>query len=61
MTSQETSPIAVAPAPAAQSTDREPPTFTRLGTLAELTLGLSLSGTDDGFMGYNGDGSTGGL
>ena len=31
-------------------------TFPRMGTLAELTLGLNVGGTDDGFLGYNSDG-----
>ena len=48
---------AAAPRAGERSNSHEPPTFTRLGTLAELTLGPPGLGTDDGFMngGFNGD------
>ncbi|MGS0683804.1 lasso RiPP family leader peptide-containing protein [Nakamurella sp. GG22] len=42
--------------PVTGALEYDAPTFTRLGTLAELTLGLNVGGTDDGFLGWNSDG-----
>ena len=40
---------------AAEPGGYEPPTFVRLGTLAELTLGPDPGGFDDGMGGQNAD------
>ena len=48
-------PVSESPPGTAETAVYEPPTFTRLGTLAELTLGLDSSSSEDGAFGFAGD------
>lgn len=53
------SPVAESPVADAPAVVHEAPTFTRLGTLSELTRGPNPFATDDGMGGTNGDEGSG--